>query len=282
MSEQTFDVLVIGSGFGGSVSAMRLAEKGWRVAILEQGRRLTEQDFRKAATSARALAWGPSLGLKGFFAQEVFQHVAILRGIAVGGGSMVYGAVSLEPKDAFYQDPAWNQLSPDWRSELAPHFATASHMLGVGENPYQGQQDEWLQQTASAMGAGDSFGPVPQSIFFGDPSNAPRDPYFGGEGPERSGCTRCGLCFTGCSEGAKNSLDKNYLHFAEQAGVVVLPETRVSHIEALEDGRYRVHRLHSLSGRQQPAMEAPRVVLAAGALGTMEILFASRDRSVTA
>ncbi|MCC1495876.1 FAD-dependent oxidoreductase [Alcanivorax sp. 1008] len=281
MSPSDFDVLVIGSGFGGSVTALRLAEKGWRVAILEQGRRLTKDDFHQAAVSARALTWAPSLGLHGFFAQEIFQHVAILRGVAVGGGSMVYGAVSLKPKPSFYGDPAWCDLNPDWHAELAPHFATASYMLGIADNPYRGRQDDWLKKAAVAMGAAKTCGPVPQSIFFGDPANTPRDPYFNGKGPMRSGCTQCGQCFTGCTEGAKNSLDKNYLYFAEKAGVEILPETRVSHIEALTGGGYRVHRKHSLTGRPLAPLHAPKVVVAAGALGTMEILFSSRDQHRT-
>ena len=139
-----YDVIIVGSGFGGSVSALRLAEKGWKVAILEMGRRLTKDDFEKAATSQKALAWMPKLGLKGFFAQEIFQHVALLRGIGVGGGSNVYGAVLLQPKEKFYRDPAWAHLNQDWQQELAPHYEEARRMYGISDKPYRGIQDEWL------------------------------------------------------------------------------------------------------------------------------------------
>ncbi len=277
---QDFDFIIIGSGFGGSVSALRLAEKGYRVAVLEQGRRLTSDDFHKAATSPAALAWMPKLGMTGFFAQEVYQHVAILRGIAVGGGSIVYGAVSLEPKDAFYKDPAWRELCDDWRAELAPHFRLARKMLGIHDNPYRDIQDDWLEQASKDMGVHDSFGPVPQSIYFGDPNDEPHDPYFDGKGPDRTGCTQCGRCFTGCTEGAKNSLDKNYLYFAEKLGVTVLPERRVTHISK-SGGGYLVHNEHSLRGTPAAPLVARKVIVAAGALGTMELLFACRDRYKT-
>ncbi len=274
-----YDVVVIGSGFGGSVSALRLAEKSWRVAVLEQGRHLGEADFKAAAESPSALAWMPALGMKGFFAQEIFQHVAILRGIGVGGGSLVYGAVLLEPQVSFYRDPAWEGSGVDWQDALAAHFATAKRMLGVTDNPYRGQQDHWLEQTAARMGAASTFAATPQGIFFGDPERPAVDPYFAGAGPQRQGCTRCGRCFSGCAYGAKNSLDKNYLFFAEKAGVQVLTERQVTHVEALPQGGYRIHQKHPWSSRirYQP-LRAGKVVLAAGALGSMEILLASRDR----
>ncbi|PCI48513.1 MAG: glucose-methanol-choline oxidoreductase [Thalassobium sp.] len=280
-ADNDFDVVIIGSGFGGSVSALRLAEKGWRVAVLEQGRRLTTEDFKRAGKSANALSWMPALGMKGFFAQEVYQHVAILRGIAVGGGSIVYGAVSLEPKDAFYQDPAWNQLNSNWREELAPHFAAARKMLGITDNPYRGIQDEWLQLAAEKVGAGDSFGSVPQSIYFGDPAEKEQDPFFDGNGPMRKGCTQCGRCYTGCEFGAKNSLDKNYLYFAEQKGVQVFSEHQVTHISTLADGGYQINLQHSFTHDALKPLRAAKVIVAAGALGTQELLFASRDRYKT-
>jgi cholesterol oxidase len=279
VSDHDFDVIVIGSGFGGSVSALRLAEKGWRVAVVEQGRRLDDAAIAEAGTDARALAWAPALGLKGFFAQDVFQHVAIVRGIGVGGGSLVYAAVLLEPKDRFYSDPAWAGLELDWKMELGPHYATAKRMLGVTPNPSHGIQDDWLRKTAERMGAGETFDTVPQGIFFGEPSRPTPDPFFDGQGPARTGCNRCGRCITGCAYGAKNTLDKNYLYLAEAHGATVFPERLVTHVEPLTEGGYVVHCRHpwdKTSGRS--ALRAARVVVAAGALGSLEILFASRDR----
>ncbi len=279
MSGFDSDILIIGSGFGGSVSALRLAEKGYRVMVLEQGRRLTDDDLAKAGRDPRALAWAPALGLKGFFAQDVFRHVGIVRGVAVGGGSIVYAAVLLEPRAPFYRDPAWVGLNPDWRAELAPHYRTARAMLGVTDNPYHGIQDDWLRGAAERLGAADTFGPTPQGIFFGDPSRATPDPFFDGKGPARSGCNQCGRCITGCAYGAKNSLDRNYLYFAEQLGVKIQPERQVTHVEPLPDGGYRVHVRHpwDRSVTTTP-LTARRVILSAGSLGTQEILFASRDR----
>ena len=203
------DVVIIGSGFGGSVSALRLAKQGLKVMVLEQGRRLDDKAMAAAGVDARQLAWAPAIGLKGFFAQNVFQHVGIVRGIGVGGGSLVYAAVLLEPRTAFYRDPAWVGLSDDWESELAPHYATAKQMLGVTPNPYHDIQDDWLRDTAEHLGVADNFGPVPQGIYFGDPHTPQADPFFGGKGPARQGCNQCGRCITGCAYNAKNSLDKN-------------------------------------------------------------------------
>lgn len=274
-----YDVVVVGSGFGGSVSALRLAEKGWKVAVLEMGRRLTKDDFEKAATSQKALAWMPALGLKGFFAQEIFQHVALLRGIGVGGGSNVYGAVLLQPKEKFYRDPAWAHLHADWQQELAPHYEVARRMLGINDNPYRGIQDEWLQKAAVKMGVSHTFGAVPQGIYFGNPQHVTPDPFFGGKGPDRQGCTQCGRCFTGCTFGAKNSLDKNYLYFAEKKGVEILPERKVTYVEPAFGGGYWLYLQHpwDCSITYAP-VRARKVILSAGALGTQEILFASRDR----
>ena len=272
------DVAILGSGFGGSVSALRLAAKGWKVKVLEQGRQLTDADIEAAGRDATKLAWAPALGLKGFFAQDVFQHVGIVRGIGVGGGSNVYASVLLEPKEAFYRDPAWSALSDDWRKELAPHYAEAKRMLGVAPNPYRGVQDEWLRGAAERMGAGHTFDTVPEGIFFGDPGRVTPDPYFGGDGPDRRGCNQCGRCITGCAYGAKNTLERNYLYFARKLGVEVLPERRVTHVEPIAGG-YLVHQEHPWEPAiTYPPLRASKVILAAGSLGTQEILFASRER----
>jgi cholesterol oxidase len=278
-AEFDYDVVIVGSGFGGSVSALRLAEKGHRVAVLEQGRQLDDAAIAAAGTDPKALAWAPALGLHGFFAQDVYRHVAIVRGVGVGGGSLVYAAVLLEPREAFYHDPSWPTVESGWRAELAPHYLRAKRMLGVRDNPYSGLQDDLLRGAAERMGALHTFGAVPQGIFFGDPSRTTKDPYFDGEGPERRGCNQCGRCITGCAFDAKNTLDKNYLFFARKRGAVVLPERKVTHIEPLPAGGYRVHQVHPWStGTRYEPLRARRVVLAAGAIGTMEVLFASRDR----
>ena len=271
-----YDVLIIGSGFGGSVSALRLAEKGLKVGVLEQGRRLSRSDLDRAGENATTLAWAPSLKRYGFLAQDIYQHVGIVRGIGVGGGSIVYAAVLLEPKTRFYQDPIWRHLSTDWQQELAPHYQTAKTMLGVNENPYQSVQDRWLKQTAQHMNAGHSYSAVPQGIYFGKAEEETPDPFFNGEGPVRRGCNLCGRCITGCSQGAKNSLDKNYLYFAEKQGAEILPESKVTHIEALAKG-YIVHYQQGLEKPKSTMLTARHVILSAGVIGSLEILFASRD-----
>lgn len=281
MLEQ-YDVVIVGSGFGGSVSALRLAEQGYKVAVLEQGRRLSADDLKQAGQNSRDLAWAPALGMHGILAQDVFQHLGVVRGIGVGGGSLVYAAVLLEPGQRFYNDPTWTDLSLNWETELAPHYQTAKYMLGVTDNPYHNIQDQWLEQTAKQMGAHQTFSTVPQGIYFGDPDQEIEDPFFNGKGPKRRGCSRCGSCITGCSFGAKNSLDKNYLYQAEQLGVKIYAETKVSHLECLNDGEgYLIHTEHPWKKIPKQIIQAKKVILAAGVVGTLEILFASRDRYKT-
>jgi cholesterol oxidase len=269
-----YDVIIIGSGFGGSVAALRLSEKGYRVAVIEQGRRVAKDELEKANKSPLHLFWMPALKLKGFFTQRFFRHVTIVGGVGVGGGSLVYAAVLLEPKQAFYQDPAWAGLEADWESELRPHYQTASHMLGRVTCPTSHVQDEFLKQTAQAMNVGHTFGAVPLGIYFGA-ENSP-DPFFNGEGPMRNGCIECGACLAGCATGAKNTLDKNYLYFAEKLGARILPERKVTMLRAVENG-YEVGMVNPLNGKKVPPLSAPKVVLAAGVLGTLEILFRARE-----
>jgi cholesterol oxidase len=275
-----YDVVVVGSGFGGSVSALRLSELGLKVAVVEQGRRLSSEDLTLAAENSKHLNWAPCLGMNGFLAQDVFKHMGVVRGIAVGGGSVVYAAVLLKPSKNFYEDVTWRHLSSDWEAELRPHYQTAEKMLGVNLNPYSGLQDTWLKKTAVKMNADLSFDTVPQGIFFGNPNQLVDDPLLGGEGPKRIGCNQCGNCITGCAHGAKNSLDKNYLYLAEKNGVDIIPASKVTHISQIEGG-YELHRIHSLENKQQVTLRAKKVILAAGVIGTVEILFASRDHSKT-
>lgn len=277
-----YDVAVIGSGFGGSVSALRLSEKGYRVAVLEQGNRITPEDIEEGDRDVRRLNWLPGLGCAGYFSQDFFRHVTLVRGIGVGGGSLVYAAVLLRPPDAFYNDPAWSQLGIDWESELAPHYDTAETMLGVTVNPNNDIQDDYLRQTAERMDAGHTFGPTPNGIYFGDPEVMAPDPYFNGAGPHRAGCFLCGRCLTGCPHGSKNSLDKNYLHLAERLGAAILPFRKVIRIHPLHGGGYRLDLKHPIKAfRKYPPIRAKMVVIAAGVLGTLELLFHCRDAAMT-
>jgi cholesterol oxidase len=273
-----YDVIIIGSGFGGSVPALRLSEKGYRVAVLEQGRRVSPDDMRSADRSLRSLFWIPRIGFRGFFVQHFFRHVGIVGGVGVGGGSLVYAAVLLKPDDSFFEDRSWAGLGVDWKRELAAPFETAAAMLGRTFNPYHGQMDDWLHATARAMGASDTFGPVPQGIYFGEAGRTVADPFFEGVGPERTGCTRCGGCLTGCSEGSKNSLDKNYLYFAEKLGAKIHSQRKAVSIQPLEGGGYEVKTVDPLNRREShPSISAQRVIVAAGVVGTLDLLFKCRD-----
>lgn len=273
-----YDAIIIGSGFGGSVTALRLAERGLRVAVLEQGRRVSPDDMLAASHDLRRLAWLPLLGLTGFFSQDVFQHVGVVGGVGVGGGSLVYAAVLLEPRPAFFRDPAWAGLGVDWQAELAPHYATAKRMLGRTPNPYAGVMDDYLRATAEALDAGHTYDTVPLGIYFGTVGVTQPDPYFDGRGPARTGCRQCGQCLTGCAYNAKNSLDRNYLFLAERLGAQVLAERRVTAIRPLAEGGYEVRMQHPTRAAQGYApLRARKVIVAAGVLGTLRLLFHCRD-----
>lgn len=280
VSEDTFDtdVIVIGSGFGGAVSALRLTEAGHRVVVLEQGRRLSDDDLLRARRDPRAYLWQPGAGLRGFFWQRIFRHMAIIGGAGVGGGSIVWAGVLLEPSDDFYCDPALTRLGADWRDELAPHYRTAAAMLGRVRSPHRGQMDDHLHSAARSMGVEETFGPVPVAIHFGRPGETVPDPFFGGDGPERTGCRLCGECLLGCPYGAKNQLTRNYLHLAEKWGATVTPERLVDCITPLPSGGYAVRSRHPWRRRGgETTLTARRVVLAAGVLGTLELLFRCRE-----
>lgn len=271
----SIDYLIIGSGFGGSVSALRLAEKGWRVHVVEQGRHIGPDEIREAkAAPLRRFMWQPALGQRGYLVQHLFRHVGILGGVGVGGGSLVWGAVMLPPKPAFYDAPVWAEMDIDMQAELAPHLDTARHMLGVTMNPRHGRQDDYLQMAAQHMGRGDTFGRVPQAIYFGPAGQTVGDPYFSGAGPQRTGCRFCGQCIAGCEYGSKNSLDYNYLHLAQQAGATIQAETRAERIAPDPRGGYAVTVLGP-QGRQ--VLHTRKLVLAAGVIGTLELLLRSRD-----
>jgi cholesterol oxidase len=279
-----FDWIVIGSGFGGSVSALRLAEKGYRVAVLECGRRYRDEDYAKSAWNLRRYFWMPKLGLRGIFRMTVFKDVFIVSGSGVGGGSLGYANTLYRARPSFFTDPQWSGLA-DWERELQPHYDTAERMLGVTTYEGVGPADELLHEYGREIGVGDTFKPTRVGAFFGEPGVEVDDPYFGGEGPRRSGCVRCGSCMIGCRHGAKNTLVKNYLWFAEKLGVSVLSERMVTDVRPLgaEDGSegYAVDSRRAgawLSRKNAETLTARGVVVAAGALGTNELLADCRHR----
>jgi cholesterol oxidase len=272
-----YDWLVVGSGFGGSVSALRLAEKGYRVGVLECGRRYRDEDYAPTTWNLRRFLWAPALGLRGILRLTPFKDVFIASGAGVGGGSIVYACTLYRAAPEFFRNPQWAELE-DWAASLAPHYDTAERMLGVNRVPFDSDNQRLIRETAAHFGVESSFTRTPVGIFFGEPGKRVADPYFGGRGPERTGCTRCGACMVGCRVGAKNTLVKNYLWFAEKAGAQVLPEHEVVDIAPLgsadgSDG-YRVttQRSGAWLRRQRRSFTARGVVLSAGALGTNQLL----------
>lgn len=262
-----FDVLVVGSGFGGSVAALRAAEKGYSVGVLEAGRRFSAEDFPRTNWNLRRYLYAPRLGCHGIQRITLLQHVMVLSGAGVGGGSLVYANVLAEPLEGFWRDPQWAHIA-DWRSELAPHYETAKRMLGAARVPFETDADRALHAIAGRLGAAETYRQTEVGVFFGEPGVEAPDPYFGGAGPPRRGCIRCGGCMVGCRHGAKNTLDRNYLWLAERRGAHVFPEHEATRIVPLRDG----YEVETRRGR----FRARRVVVAAGVLGTVKLLLASR------
>ncbi len=271
-----YDVVVIGSGFGGSVSALRLVEKGYRVGVLEAGRRFADDEFARTSFDVRRFLWAPAIGCYGIQRITVLKDCLIMAGAGVGGGSLVYANTLYEPLAPFYRDQQWGHLT-DWRAELAPHYDQAKRMLGVTSYPGFTPSDEVLKKVADDMGVGDSFHAAPVGVFFGQPGQRVADPYFGGAGPERTGCLNCGECMTGCRHGAKNTLVKNYLHLAEAGGATVHELTTVTRVSPLPAGGYAVDVRRTDKGRRTRRFTAEQVVFSAGSLGTQRLLHRMRD-----
>ncbi|AKS35596.1 GMC family oxidoreductase [Mycolicibacterium goodii] len=278
-----YDVLVIGSGFGGSVSALRLTEKGYRVGVLEAGRRFSDEEFAKTSWQLRKFLWAPKLGCYGIQRIHLLRNVMILAGAGVGGGSLNYANTLYVPPEPFFTDQQWAGIT-DWRAELTPHYDQAQRMLGVVTNPTFTDADRVMKQVADDMGVGDTFVQTPVGVFFGPdgqktPGKTVPDPYFGGVGPDRTGCIECGSCMTGCRYGAKNTLLKNYLGLAERAGAEVHPLRTVAGFEQLPDGTWRVDTVRTgrWARKDKKSFTATHVVLAAGTWGTQRLLFKMRD-----
>jgi cholesterol oxidase len=283
MGAEECDVAVVGSGFGGATAALRLTEKGYRVVVLEAGRRFDETTLPKTSWRLRSFFWAPRLGLTGIQRLTLLRDVVILSGAGVGGGSLVYANTLYEPLAPFYDDAQWGHIT-DWRDELAPYYDQARRMLGVVANPTTTPADEVVRAVADEMGAGETFVAAPVGVYFGAPGVEAADPYFGGAGPRRTGCTECGECMTGCRHGAKNTLLKNYLHLAERGGAEVRELATVTAILPRSDGRYDVttERTGTWAHRGRRTLVAGQVVLAAGAIGTQKLLHRMRDEGTLA
>ncbi len=275
-----FDWLVVGSGFGGSVSALRLSQKGYSVGVLECGRRFADHEFPRATADLKRYFWNPRLGMKGIFRLTTFKDVSVVSGCGVGGGSLGYANTLYVPPKAFFEDPQWADMT-DWESSLAPHYTEAQRMLGVVENPYEDPADQLLRELGEELGVGDTYKRTPVGVFFGDEGDAGKtvpDPFFDGEGPARTGCRLCGRCMVGCPHGAKNTLVKNYLYLAEKLGARVMPERTVLDIRPLgsTDGSegYEIESVRSGAWlrKDRRVQRARGVVVSAGPLGTNKLL----------
>lgn len=281
MTRFDYDVLVIGSGFGGSVAALRLTEKGYRVGVLEAGRRFADEEFAKTSWRLRRYLWAPRFGCFGIMRLTLLRNVLIASGSGVGGGSLVYANTLYEPLPAFYSDPQWADIA-DWEAELAPYYAQAKRMLGANLYPGMTAADNEMRKVAEQMGVADTFRPTPVGVFFGPDRSAPgdaiADPYFGGAGPERNACINCGECMTGCRHNAKNTLVKNYLYLAEQNGTQVHPLTTATDVKP-HAGGYAVstERTGSWLRRRRKVVTAEHVLFAAASLGTQRLLHQCRD-----
>jgi len=272
-----FDFAVVGSGFGGSVSALRLTEKGYKVAVLEMGRRWKREDFPKTTWDLRKYFWRPALGMYGILQMTLVKDAFFLHGAGVGGGSLVYANTLLVPPEEAFRDARW--VGMDWRKTLEPHYATAMRMLGAVVSPVVVETDRMLKEIAEEMGRGDTFHRATVGVYFGEAGKTVKDPFFGGEGPDRTGCILCGGCMVGCRHGAKNTLEENYLYFAEKKGTTIMPDSRVLDVRPLEGGGYELT-IERSSGMTHPrrTLRVRGVVVSAGSYGTVDLLMRCRER----
>ena len=282
MGAWDYDVIVIGSGFGGSVSALRLSEKGYRVGVLESGRRFAMKDFERSNWDLRSSIWMPRLGLTGTQRISLLGRCALFSAAGVGGGSLIYGNTLYEPLPEFFTDKAWAHIT-DWKAELAPYYDQAKRMLGVNTNPRTTPADEVLLEVARELGVEDTYHPTEVGVFFNEGQEGVEvdDPYFGGAGPRRAGCTHCARCFTGCPHNAKNTMNHNYLYLAEQLGAEVHALTTVTAVRPLPSGGYEVRTRRSTGLRaHRRTFTAEQVVFAAAARGTQVLLHEMKQKGV--
>ncbi|WP_374688982.1 GMC oxidoreductase [Promineifilum sp.] len=286
-SSQVYDYVIIGSGFGGSVSAWRLTEKGYSVLVLERGKRWRSEDFPKTNWNVFNYLWMPALRCFGPQGLNFFKDLWLLNGSGVGGGSLIYASTHRIPPQRFFEADEWAHLA-DWEAELMPHYHTANRMLGTAPNPCFWPADHTLQAIAEDLGQADTFEATGVGIYFGERGITVQDPFFDGDGPTRTGCIHCGGCMVGCRHNAKNTLDKNYLYLAEKYGAAVLAESNVQGIRPLYGerpggARYEVtyHKITDWTRKRQGSVLARNVVLSAGVVGTVDLLLKCRDDDKT-
>jgi len=277
MTDFDYDFAIVGSGFGGSVSALRLSEKGYRVAVLEMGKRWKREDFPKTNWNLRKYFWKPWLGMYGILQMTLVKDAFFLHGAGVGGGSLVYANTLLVPPPKAFEDVRW--VGMDWQSVLEPHYATAKRMLGAVPSEVIVETDLMLKEIAEDMGRGHTFHKATVGVYFGEAGKTVPDPFFGGEGPARTGCIKCGGCMVGCRHGAKNTLEENYLWFAEKKGATIVPETRVIDITPLDGGGYELT-LERSTGFSHPRrkIRARGVVVSGGSYGTVDLLMRCKEK----
>jgi len=270
-----YDWIIIGSGFGGSVSALRLAEKGYKVLVIEKGKRFAKEDFPKNNWDLKRWMWRPGLGLRGIFQMSFMDHVTVLHGVGVGGGSLVYANTLPTPTDHFFEADSWGGLA-NWKEELAPHYKTAKTMLGAAVNPLETEGDRILKEIAKDIGRSEHHHPAEVAVFFGKPGVKVKDPYFGGKGPDRVGCDFCGACMTGCRKGSKNTLDLNYLYLAQSLGCEILAETEVTKVAPRDGGGFDLWTKESF-GKGTSEFSADRVIFSGGVMGTVPLLLSLKE-----
>lgn len=287
MKESTsldYDYIIIGSGFGGSVSALRLSEKGYKVLVIEKGKWLKANDFPKTNWNLKKWLWLPQLKFHGLFKMTFFRHVAVLSGVGVGGGSLVYANTLPVPKEEFFKSESWSHLA-DWQKELEPFYPLALKMLGAEQNPRLQVGDLALRSLAREMGKEDKFQPTNVAVYFGESGVTKPDPYFDGRGPKRTGCIFCGGCMLGCRYNSKNTLDKNYLHLAQQNGVTIQAESEVYDVVPInhQNGKigYRVSWKTSTKYlKKRGSFTAKGVIYSGGVMGTVRLLLKLRESSL--
>ncbi|MHB1148629.1 MAG: GMC family oxidoreductase N-terminal domain-containing protein, partial [Lutibacter sp.] len=283
MSQLNFDYVIIGSGFGGSVSALRLSEKGYKVLVIEKGKWFTGNDFPKTNWNLKKWLWQPNMKLFGFFKMTFLNHVTVLSGVGVGGGSLTYANTLPIPKSNFFTSGSWATLN-NWEEALKLHYETAYKMLGAATNPKLHAADLAIKELAERIGKAAHFEAAKVAVYFGEAGRTVEDPYFSGKGPDRTGCTHCGACMTGCRYNAKNTLDKNYLYLAQQLGAEILAKKEVVDVKVLgskngTDG-YKIDFISSIGKKEKGTVTAKGIIFSGGVVGTVPLLLKLKNKSL--